>query len=659
MLSSQAFASNAVRIYRFFKPLLFLVVFSTIFILLISDLCFADNLTVNIKHNEVGIDQCMDLSSDGKGIVFNKCSNANSQKWHIDTASGKYKTIKNSTLPNDICLFSSASGGAIEMQGCKSGMYDSQTYWELVIEANKYLSLRSKVQVDYKRSGWLSVKNDKLALNIDSTNTGKWIFENTTVRRKTAIKNSIIGQDKCMDLGTDKKKITFSVCSTADSQKWWVDNLGDFYTIKNSILDDNICLFSTNAGNVIEMRQCNSGSYSSQTYWYFELGNKNNYSIMSKVQKDYGRNGQLSIDNNHALTLNDMSSPVGNWNFSDYEVAKRSLKGTINVLLLNTHFTGSVQRPTNEIKNALFGSNNQYSSLSEYISLASNGALKIREGKTIDNLDIGVPGNSCDSGLYRDKALEQARAHNINPDDYDVVYIEHGSNGKCSYAANATYPKDFTKPGRYIISNANGHKHWMWSHEFGHTLGFKHSNILINCPATPTGVKIDNTCQIGGKDGGSNDISDTLGGGGEKMYPVNYMYESGWLTDKQFPIVENGTYKIDPLLDDKGGVQGLRIARNNPEFPYLTLEFRQANRFDAAWPENSPFINGVIVREINPKRLSSYNVIIHTIPGSNDRKTPPLMPGKTLYDTYSGKMIKVDSSGSDGAIVTISDYTIN
>lgn len=634
----------------------FILQLLAIFIFLISTFCYADNLTVNITHKIADSEKCMDLFSDQKTIVFNDCHNTNSQKWRIETAIGKYSTIKNSTLPENICLFSTTNGNTIEMRGCSSGTYNSQTYWELITADKKQYSLRSKVQVDYGRSGWLSLNDNKLTLNVDSTPTGKWHFIETTVRQTTAIMNRIVGLDQCMDLGSDKKKIAFNVCNGVSSQQWVVETVDGYNTIKNSTLDDNICLFSTTNGNAVEMRQCNSGTYNSQTYWSIAPKTHKKYSIISKVQKDYGRNGELSVNNDHVLTLNNATASVGNWSFSQYEPLRRSMKGTLNVLLLNTHFTGISQRPTNEIRKALFGGNGQYSSLSEYLALASRGTLIIKEGKTIDNLDIGNPGDSCNSRSYRDKAIELAKAQGINPDNYDLIYVEHTYNSKCSYAANAILPSKFTTPGRYIVSNASGHKYWMWTHEFGHTLGFKHSNILADCSTISTGVIIDDYCQISGKDGGSNDISDTMGGGGGRMYPVNYMHEAGWLTDEQFPVVGNGTYKIDPLLDDKGGKQGIRIARNNPNFPYLTLEFRQANRFDSSWAANSPFINGIIVREINPQPLLSYNVIIHTIPGSSDRSTPPLMPGKTLYDTYSGKAIKVDSIGSNGAIVTISDY---
>lgn len=616
---------------------------------------FAENRTVTLTHDMMGDEQCMDLSTDKKNIVFKKCSNTDSQKWHIKTASGQYHTIKNPTLPDNFCLFSTLDGKTIEMRGCHSGTYSSQTYWKLITDDNKKYLLQSKIQQDYNRSGWLSVDDNRLILNSASRPEEKWNFTDTTVKQTTAIMNRTVGQNQCMDLASDKKKIVFNLCNSANTQQWMIEKAGGYNTIKNSALDENTCLFTTLNGDMVEMRQCNSGNYSSQTYWSVNFRTYDNYSIVSKVQNDFGRNGELSVNDNHALVLNDAAASVGNWHFSQYNAPVRSMKGTFSVLLLNTHFTGIPQRSTEEIRKALFGGNGQYSSLNQYLTLASYGALTLQEGKTLDNLDIGDPGSTCNSTLYRNKALELAKARGVNPDEYDLVYIEHTSNSKCSYSANATYPSELSKPGKFIVSNASGHKYWMWSHEFGHTLGFKHANILARCPATATGVRIDASCQIDGRDGGTNDISDTMGGGGGKMYPVNYMHEAGWLTDEQFPVVGNGTYKIDPLLDNNGGKQGLRIARNNPSFPYLVLEFRQANRFDSSWPEKSPFINGVIVRQIAPQSLKSYNVIVHTVPGSNDRNTPPLTAGKTLYDTYSGKMIKVVSVGNNGAVVTISD----
>ncbi|MFU9135372.1 hypothetical protein [Erwinia tasmaniensis] len=470
------------------------------------------------------------------------------------------------------------------------------------------------------------------------------------------ISNALAGPDKCMDLASDKKNIVFNQCSNAESQKWLIQRVSDeYHTIKNSTLPATTCLFSSLDGNSIDMRACDSGKYSSQTYWLLNARPPINYNMISKVQRDYGRNGELSLDANNKLVLNKESDANGLWELKNFSAPKRNIKGTLSVLLLNTHFSGKKESSTDAIRRALFGGNGPYSSLSEYITLASRGTLSIKEGKTLDNLDIGEPGEACDTDQYRNKALELAKKEGVDAASYDMVILEHTSNSKCSYTAIARLPTSLDAPGRFMTSNASGHKYWVWSHEFGHTLGFEHSNILVDCPATESGVKIDDSCKIGGKSGGGNDISDTMGGGGVRMYPVNYMYDVGWLTDEQFPMVGDGTYKIAPLLDDKGGKQGLRIVRKNKNFPYLMLEYRQPGGFDSNWPASSPFINGVIVREISPQPLRSYNVIINTTPGSTGREDAPLMPGKTLYDTYSGKLITVKSVDKTGAVVTISE----
>ncbi|RMT35322.1 Lectin repeat domain protein [Pseudomonas syringae pv. spinaceae] len=155
----------------------------------------------------------------------------------------------------------------------------------------------------------------------------------------------------------------------------------------------------------------------------------------------------------------------------------------------------------------------------------------------------------------------------------------------------------------------------------------------------------------------AGDPSDTLNGGGSRLYPIPYLYYAGWLTDEQFPeVIKNGTYEIAPLFRKANAtvVRGLRLFRSDGS--YLTLELRKPSPGFENWPTDDPFVNGVIVRIARFSVNSVSNTLVDTTPtGIHGMKDAPLQPGASADDVLSGKRITVSHIDDSGATVEISD----
>ncbi len=195
----------------------------------------------------------------------------------------------------------------------------------------------------------------------------------------------------------------------------------------------------------------------------------------------------------------------------------------------------------------------------------------------------------------------------------------------------------------------------MWQHEFGHSLGGPHAKSLERCPYDNREV-----VQIGGSGcavTAAGDPSDTLNGGGSRLYPIPYLYYAVWLTDEQFPeALKNGTYKIAPLFREANAtvVKGLRLFRSDGS--YLTLELRKPSPGFENWSADDPFVNGVIVRIARFGGNTVSNTLVDTTPtGIHGMKDAPLQAGASAYDVLSGKRITVSHIDDTGATVEISD----
>ena len=322
--------------------------------------------------------------------------------------------------------------------------------------------------------------------------------------------------------------------------------------------------------------------------------------------------------------------------------SQRPLLGDKSVLLMVTHFNDSKPADSEVVRKAVFGDGDDHSSLRRYLEVASRGKLTLH-GQTLDSINLGDRPATCDSSAIRTAARNAALARGVNPDKFNYLFVDLPKMSSCNWSALAA------TPGNWILSNASGHGYWMWSHEFGHNLGAKHPGSLVDCPTPGGTVEVGGACRVGKVD----DPSDTMGGGGRRLYPASYQLFAGWLGEADVPEINGGgTYRLAPLWGDAPGAKAYRIARADGST--LWLEFRQPLRGFDDWKADDSFVNGVIVRTVAHGGNVLTNTLVDATPGSaNGMKDAPLMPGHALHDTLSGKIVTVKSVGPDGAVVEV------
>nr|QLM04715.1 8-AzgI [Streptomyces pathocidini] len=231
-------------------------------------------------------------------------------------------------------------------------------------------------------------------------------------------------------------------------------------------------------------------------------------------------------------------------------------------------------------------------------------------------------------------AREAARNQGIDPANYDYLFVDITKHTGCNWGAQGSMP------GNWIVSNAEGHKSWMWMHEFGHNLGFNHPLTLRGCPVSGDVTRINGSCTQGATD----DPGDPVGGGGKRLYPASYRQYAGWLSGSQMiPIRTSGSYQLGVL--GKDGVQEYRIDRGNGST--LSLEFRRPKPPYDDFASDDPLVNGVTVRIVSGD--GRHNTLVDATPATSSTKDAPLAAGKILVDEVAKAAVRVCSVGDNGA----------
>ncbi|AOJ64329.1 carbohydrate-binding protein [Burkholderia ubonensis] len=467
-----------------------------------------------------------------------------------------------------------------------------------------------------------------------------------------AIRNLATGENLCLAISTSNGTyVGFQSCSGADAQRWrMVRAASGYFQVRNVLAESqgrDVCLRAapSNPGTV-NMWPCDGTDYPTTRLWRADVNADGSFAMRNKHWSDLGRSASLQSTDGTLAMLPAVEHPAARWTYDgDVPSPVRIVTGDRRVLLMTAHFTGQTANPAEPIRKAVFGDGAALASLANYVELASRGKLRL-SGTMLADVDLGAFPAGCGSGAILDQARAAARVRGVDPGAFDYLFVDFPRSSECKFAGLAA------RPGQWILSNGSGQGYWMWAHEFGHGLGAGHPDSLRNCPIDGGAVMLGAGCATGGID----DPADPVGGGGRRMYPVAYQLFAGWLDETDVPLLAKpGTYRLAPLWSVLPGKQGYRLPRGDGS--YLALEFRRPRGAKGAyedWPDTSPFVNGVTVRIVRYPGGAIQNTLVDATPDSKDgTKDAPLMPGKSLVDTVSGRRITVLSADDNGAVVQV------
>ncbi|ACB63600.1 hypothetical protein BamMC406_1109 [Burkholderia ambifaria MC40-6] len=467
-----------------------------------------------------------------------------------------------------------------------------------------------------------------------------------------AIRNLATGGALCLGMSTGNGTyVGFQSCNGSDAQRWrMVRAASPYFNVKNVLAEAqgrDVCLRAAPSGqSPANLAPCGGADYPTTRMWRASIGASGAFTLQNKHWVDTGRRATLQAMDRTLAMLPEIDAPAARWTYDgELPSPRRVVTGARSVLLVSGHFTGQRANPAEPVRKAVFGDGDDFASLAHYLKLASRGKLTL-SGTMLTNVDLGAFPAGCQSGAILAQARAAAQARGVDANGFDYLFVDYPRSSECKFAGLAA------RPGQWILSNGAGTGYWMWTHEFGHGLGAGHPDSLRNCPVADGAVVLGSLCVTGGID----DPTDTVGGGGRRMYPVDYQLFAGWLDDEDVPtLVKPGTYRIAPLWSALPGKQGYLLPRADGST--LLLEFRRpmgAKGTFEDWPDTSPFVNGVTVRIVRYPGNAIQNTLVDATPGSQDgMKDAPLMPGQSLVDTLSGRRITVLSADGSGAVVRI------
>lgn len=437
----------------------------------------------------------------------------------------------------------------------------------------------------------------------------------------------------------------------ARAQRWKLTPTGNGrYLVSNEAFGDERYLRTYGGATSIALDR-NTGGYTSMRSWEITLGRNNDIRLWNVYSNDLGKWKTVSVAPDSKTV--GLTVPGGKtldvWDHDiDLSTPRFPVTGTKKALLMATHFDDETTAGSAQVRDTVIGKDYAPSyedrSLKQYLTQASSGKLNT-EWKFLEEVNIGPRPASCDSKAILDAARKSAVARQVDPKDYDYLFVSIRQWGKCSWAGLASVP------GNWVLANGGAaHKFWTWTHELGHAMGFHHAKVLYGCTAQNGVTRIDGQCL---SYNWGKVPTDPMGGGGASMFPIPYQHFVGWQDDKDVPWIKTaGTYQLDPLWKRGNEAQGYRIRR--ADGTVMFLEFRRTSEPFETWWEADPFVNGLTVYIAGYGKNAITNTLVNTTAGSSTSMSDaPLMMGQAFDDTLSGFRIRLVSAHDGGAQIEV------
>ncbi|MFJ2994653.1 hypothetical protein [Pandoraea sp. NPDC087047] len=434
-------------------------------------------------------------------------------------------------------------------------------------------------------------------------------------------------------------------------QNWKLTSSGsNRYSITNEVFGDKRYLRTYGGATSIALDRDMSG-YTSMRSWEISVGRNNEIRLWNVYSRDLGQWKTVSVNAQSkavGLTVPD-GKTLDVWHYGiDMPTPQFPVTGTKKVLLMATHFSDETAAGSAQVKKTVMGEDYapwyEDKSFKNYLTQTSGGKLAT-QWKFLEEVNIGARPASCDSNTLLNAARKAATERQVDPKDYDYLFVSINQWGACSWAGLASVP------GRWVLANGGAaHKFWTWSHEFGHAMGAYHAKILYGCTQENDVTRLDNQCQS--YDWGKVP-TDPMGGGGASQFPLPYLHFVGWQDDKDVPWIHTaGTYKLDPLWKRGNAAQGYRLRRSDGSV--LFLEFRKPSQPFETWWEEDPFVNGLIVYIAKYSNNTITNTLVNMTPNSGTSMSDaPLMKSRAFDDTLSGFRIRLVSENYNSAEIQV------